>query len=1087
MKRLFIIASLLWTLPVLCLSMSKSVANENDAVKIAEEILDNTGVKGGIIVHLGCGDGVLTAALRANDSYTVHGLEADPAKLAKARNYICEQGAYGPVSVELFSGFMLPYKDNLVNLVVVQDAGKVAMDEIMRVLAPGGVVCVEHDGKWNKMVKAWPDNIDQWGHFLHDASNNAVADDTVVGPPRSLQWVEPPLWLRSHETPSGVQASVTAGGRLFYFFDEGLIGITDERLPDRWSLICRDAFNGRLLWKRPLQSWGWRQWSLERYQGKDWTTLRAARTDVPNENQRRIVADGDKLYTTLSYQAPMSVLDAATGNIITTFDETQSTKEILVSDGVVVAYTEQGSDPIARRRGIRNEIKAALVAVSSKTQKVLWDKRVGQIRPLLLAIEDNRIVFISGKNLVAFDLRDGRQLWKVQPEHPSPRTLVVASDIIVMQGGKFVSAYNAADGGLLWHKTVPPIRGGEGDDLFVVDGLVFRGMLTVDEDGNPVGKSPNVLVIGWDLRSGQEKKRILVRNLRSPEHHHRCYRNKATDRYLISSYEGAEFLDFKGDNNCQNNWLRGACRYGMMPANGMLYVPPDQCFCEPGAKFLGFAAVTAKQYNAGEAVADSQRLEKGPAYGTIENLQSTIKNPNDWPTFRHDAARSGTTQINVPSNLSIDWKVTLGGKLTAPVVANDRLFLAEMDEHILDALDMTTGKRLWQFIADGRIDSPPTIYRGMVIFGSNDGRVYCLRASDGRLIWRFLAAPIDRRIGCFDQIESAWPVHGSVLVDNDTAYFAAGRSTYLDGGIHLYGLDPATGKILHKGLLEGPHRNVNKDRDLGFFTLGANSDVLVSEGGFVYMRQKKMTPDLKEVEVNVLSSKGAQDVGLHVFSTSGLLDASWYNRTFWMYSKRWPGFQLANQAPKTGQLLVVDDKKTYAVRTFYRRNVHSLMFFPGREGYLLFADYNTNEPQIVGEAGSRKPIKWLPQSDFSRARGNEMRTLDSEAFGLDKMIGYTRAEPPVWMHWLDVRIRAMIEAGETLFVAGPPDVLDSKDPYAAFEARKGARLVAVSAINGKKISETPLEYPPVFDGMIAANGRLFACLEDGSVISLAAK
>jgi outer membrane protein assembly factor BamB/SAM-dependent methyltransferase len=1085
MKRFFIIVSLLWILPALCLLMGKSVANENDAVKTAEEILDKTGVKGGIIVHLGYGDGTLTAALRANDSYTVHGLEVDPTKVAEARSYICGQGVYGPVSVELFSGSMLPYKDNLVNLVVVQDAGKVAMNEIMRVLAPGGVAYVEHDGKWNKTVKAWPNNIDQWSHFLHDASNNAVADDTVVGPPRSLQWVEPPLWLRSHETPSGVQASVTAGGRLFYFFDEGLIGITDERLPDRWSLICRDAFNGRLLWKRPLKSWGWRQWDLDRYEGKDWTTLRAARTDVPNENQRRIVADGDKLYTTLSYQAPMSVLDAATGNILATFDETQGTKEILVSDGLVVAYTEGESDAVARRRGIKKEVKATLVAVSVNTQKVIWDKRIGQIRPLSLAIEDGRIVFLSGRELIALDLKDGSELWKVQPEKTSPRTLLIASDTIVMQGGKSVSAYDAADGRLLWQKTVPPIGGGEGDDLFVIDGLVYRGMLSVDEEGKPVSKSPNVLVIGWDLRSGLEKKRILVKNLRSPEHHHRCYRNKATVRYLISSYEGAEFLDFKADNNCQNNWLRGACRYGMMPANGMLYVPPDQCFCQPGAKFLGFAAVKAEQYNTSEAVADQQRLEKGPAYGIVADQQSNPE--NDWLTFRHDAARSGTTHVSVSANIAVDWKVPLGGKLTAPVAANGRLFLAETDEHTLDALDMTNGKKLWQFIADGRIDSPPTIYRGMVLFGSNDGRVYCLRASDGRLVWRFLAAPIDRRIGCFDQVESAWPVHGSVLVDNGTAYFTAGRSTYLDGGIHFYGLEPASGKILHKGLLEGPHRDVNKDRDLGFFTLGANSDVLVSEGGFIYMRQKKMTPDLKEVKVNVLSSKGAQDVGLHVFSTAGLLDGSWYNRTFWMYSKRWPGFQLANQAPKTGQLLVVDDKKTYAVRTFYRRNVHSPMFFPGREGYLLFADYNTNEPQIVGEAGSREPLRWLPQSDYSRASGNQIRTLESDAFGLDKMIGYTRTEPPVWTNWLDVRIRAMVKAGETLFVAGPPDILDSKDPYAAFEGRDGARLVAISANDGKKLSETPLECSPVFDGMIAANGRLFACLEDGSVVSLAAR
>ena len=1061
------------------------MANDNDAVAIAKEILEVTGVKGGFVVHLGCGNGALTAALAANDSYTIHGLDADLAKVVEARRKIHEQGIYGPVSVEQFSDSSLPYTDNLINLVVVQDKGKIPMDEIMRVLVPGGIVCVERNDKWDKMVKAWPGNIDQWTHFLHDASNNAVANDSVVGPPRSLQWVAPPLWLRSHETPSGIQSPVLASGRIFYFFDEGLIGITDERLPDRWSLICRDAFNGKLLWKRPLDSWGWRQWNPQQYIGKDWTTLRGRRTDVPNENQRRIVAEAGRLYTTLSYQAPMSILDAATGKAIATIEETRDTKEILFSDGIVIAYTRQETTGVKRRRGVNDITGAALVAVDGRTSKVLWQKQVGQIRSLALAIDKGRIVYISGKDLISLDLKSGDELWKIQPKQATPKTLLTVDDTVVMQGGKFVAAHDASDGEILWQKTVPPISGGEGDDLFVIDGLVWRGIVSVDDNGKPVRKSPNALVIGWDLRTGEEKKRILVNNLRSPEHHHRCYRNKATTRYLISSYEGAEFLDFKGDNHGMNNWLRGACKYGMTPSYGMLYVPPDQCFCQPGAKFLGYAAVKATNDDY-KPMPDIRRLDKGPAYGTIDNGKSSIENPNDWLTFRHDEARSGTTRTGVASNVEIDWKVSLKGKLTAPVAAGGKVFVAKPDAHTIYALDMATGKELWRFIADGRVDSPPTIYNGLVLFGSTDGRVYCVRASDGRLVWRFLAAPTDRRIGSFGQIESIWPVHGSVLVTGDVVYFTAGRSTYLDGGIRVYGLEPSTGRILHKGLLEGPHRSVDGQRDLAFFILGANSDVLVSEGGHLYMRQKKMTPELKEVEVDVLSSKGAQDVGLHVFSTSGLLDDSWYNRAFWMYSKRWPGFQLANQAPKTGQLLVYDDEKTYAVRTFYRRNVHSPMFFPDKEGYLLFADLNTTEPQIVGEPGSRKPLAWLPQSHIPR-EGNPGLDDVNRGFGADKGIGYTRAEPPVWMQWLSVRIRAMVKASDTLFVAGPPDVLDTKDPYAAFESRRGARLVAISAADGKKLSETPLECPPIFDGLIAASGRLFASLQDGSVISLAAK
>ncbi|MBL7154265.1 MAG: PQQ-binding-like beta-propeller repeat protein [Phycisphaerae bacterium] len=1054
-------------------------ARRYDAITLARRILDTSGVQGGIVVQLGCGDGRLTAALRVADRYTVHALEADPAKVAAARDYIKSLGLYGPVSVEQFSGEALPFSDNLVNLIVVQEPGEVPMNEVMRVLAPGGAARFRRNDTWETIVKPWPDNIDQWTHFLHDASNNAVADDTVVGPPRSLQWLARPLWLRSHETPSGIQSPVSAGGRLFYIFDEGLIGIVDERLPDRWSLVCRDAFNGRLLWKRQLDDWGWRQWNPARWQGKDWTKLRSGRTDVPSENQRRIVAGGDRLYTTLSYRAPMSILNAATGRTITTIEQTRGASEILLSDGIVVVYKRQvteGNDTIA----------PALVAIHGRTGKVLWDEQIGQIRPLALAIDNGRIIHLSGKNLIARSLKDGNEMWTSKPKLTTPRTLLAVDDVVVMQGGRFAAAYDATNGKLLWEKNkLPAIGGGEGDDLFVIDGLVWRGIISADNDGKPVRKSPNALVIGWDLRSGEEKKRIFVNNLRSPEHHHRCYRNKATARYLVSSYEGAEFLDFQADNHSQNNWVRGACKYGMVPCNGMLYAPPDQCFCQPGAKLLGFTALTAASDAAGKEVADNRRLKKGPAYGAVAAMRSGSK--ADWPTYRHDPARSGATPSQVASNVKISWKNTLKGTLTAPVAAAGKLFVARSDAHTLYALDMASGKEMWQFTADGRIDSPPTIYRGMTLFGSRDGSVYCLRTTDGELVWRFLAAPADRRIGAFDRLESTWPVHGSILVDNGTAYFTAGRSTYLDGGIRVYGLDPTTGEIRHKGILRGPNPFEEGARDVAFYILGANSDVLVSEGGFIYMRQKKMTPQLKEVEVEVLSSKGAQDVGLHVFSTAGLLDGSNYNRTFWMYSKRWPGFQLANQAPKAGQLLVVDDEKTYAIREFYRRNVHSTMFFPAKEGYLLFADLNTNEPQIVGEQGSRAPVKWLPQSDYPRGRGDEVRKLESEAFGLDKMIGYTRAEPPLWKQWLAVRIRAMVKAGDTVFVAGAPDVLDQKEPYAAFEARKGARLVAVSAKDGRQLSQTPLDYPPVFDGMIAAQGRLFASLRDGTVVCLTGK
>jgi len=1055
----------------------------------AAKILKDTGVKGGLIVHLGCGStsspqaapGKLTAALRANGSYTVQGLDADAGVVAKARAFVRSAGPYGPVSIEQFAGEKLPYADNLVNLVVSDDLGRVPMAEVMRVLCPDGVALI--GGK--KTVKPRPAAIDEWTHFLHDAGNNAVAHDSRVGPPRRMQWRAGPLWLRSHETPSGIEAMVAGGGRVFYLLDEGIIGIVDQRLPERWALVCRDAFNGKLLWRKPMGSWGWPEWAYDRIAGKDLTTMRALRTVVPNENQRRIVVDGDRLLATLGYQAPMSILDAASGKVLATVAETAPARQIAVSDGVAVVYSAKAHQvDAARRRGKPAPAApaAALLAVKVDDGKVLWKKSIAGLNGVSLAVDGGRVVFQTGKSLKCLGLKTGQGIWQADADSGAARTLVACQGCVVLRATKGLEVREAATGKSLWRKQ--GISSMWGEDLFVIDGVIWPGVRAVKAPGS-AGRADDAQAIGYDLKTGEPTKPVLAADLLSPEHHHRCYRNKATDRYLISSMEGAEFLDLRGTNSLQSNFVRGACKMGMVPCNGMLYIPPDQCFCQPGGKLLGMMALCPAEAAEAPPLPDEQRLLKGPAFGKVpaDNAEAS---PDDWPTFRHDAARHGSTPASVAPALSESWRVKLGAGLTAPVVVGGRAYAAASDTHTVHALEIATGKRAWSFTAGGRIDSAPTVHKGTVLFGSADGYVYCLRADDGVLAWRFLAAPVDKRIASFDQVESVWPVHGSVLVRDSVAYVAAGRSTYLDGGCRLYGLDAATGEIRYRTTLSGPLPD-GKDvkRDVAFFVRGANSDVLVSEAGAIYMRQKRLTPTLEQENPKVLSTKGESDVGLHVFSTAGLLDGSWYNRTFWMYSKRWPGFQLANQAPKSGQLLCVDDKNTYGVKVFYRRNVHSTMFFPGRQGYLIFADRNSNEPQIVGEPGSRKPLAWLPQSDYDRARGGVIRKLDSPAFGWDKMIGYTRADGPLWAKWLPVRARAMVKAGDTLLLAGPPDVLDADDPYAAFEGRKGARIVALSAGDGRELATRDLDVPPVFDGMIAVKGRLLIALTDGSLVCLA--
>jgi len=95
--------------------------------------------------------------------------------------------------------------------------------------------------------------------------------------------------------------------------------------------------------------------------------------------------------------------------------------------------------------------------------------------------------------------------------------------------------------------------------------------------------------------------------------------------------------------------------------------------------------------------------------------------------------------------------------------------------------------------------------------------------------------------------------------------------------------------------------------------------------------------------------------------------------------------------------------------------------------------------------------------------------------------------PPIWSHRVPLRIRSMVLAGETLFVAGVPDVADPDDPLAALaalEGRKGAQLHAYAAANGRKLAEYQLKAPPVFDGLIAAAGQLYWSTTDGKVMCM---
>ena len=1073
-------------LPLLLLTTQHALAAPDPATAIYEQ----SGIQGGLVVELGYLDADFTAKLGAPPTVTLQTLDTDPGRVSQARKHIEEKGLYGRITVDAFNGKTLPYADNLVNLIVLHGTGEVAdrvnvpHQELMRVLAPGGVLCSGVDKSDSTDIrvtkKPWPNDIDHWTHFLHSASGNAVAADRQVSPATALQWIVEPKYCRSHELDSSFPAMVSANGRLFYILDEGPIGITDKRFPARWMLLARDAFNGVLLWKKPLKPWGWREWKPEISQ-EDWRTLRGQRGRFPAEVPRRLVAVGDRVYATLGFHdAPLSILDAATGEVLTQCEATEGTREIVVAENTILARVRLSKADETARRG--QKVSTKLMALDATSGKTQWSQDVRNMTTLSLAADGGAVVFLRGPKLVCHDRQSGSLRW----EAACPRSgiVVIHEDVVLTTGKDGTNAFSLADGKHLWKGP------NTGRDLLVIDDLVWRvqqisGILEQRKEHWPtLSREAGARLFGHDFRTGELRKTVDIPNAMSPGHHLRCYRSKATDRFIIFPKRGAEFLDLHGNEHMRHDWLRGSCRYGILPCNGLLYTPPDQCFCYIGAKMDGLVATSGADTTAVSDPHSPDRVARGPAYG---RSTATTPAPADWPCYRADAKRSGSNrEAAVSRGLQKKWENSLEGKLTQPTVAAGKVFVAEVDRHTIHAFAAATGDRLWKFVAGGRVDSSPTYHAGLLLFGANDGSVYCLDASTGALAWRFLAAPNNRRIVAFGQVESPWPVHGSVLLMNSLAYVAAGRSTLVDGGAHFYALQPQSGQVVHYTRLEQPRPDLSKDIGDHFEMNGSNIDVLTTDGEHIFCTQDMLDAQLNRIETEWNTRYGDRYLGDdHLIATGGMLDDTGFNRLYWTHGNRWPGFYFMLMAPRSGNLLVFDSKHTWATKWFVERNIHSPLFYPQTTGYLLFCDKNTTRPFLVGDADAPEPIKWLPDT-LMKPYEYDSRTISNLyndfTVEVDKGAGFTRGQPAVWQEYLPVRIEAMALTADTLFAAGQRRTFSTPTiPLAALEGRQGGILLALDPATGKQISRQEISHPPYFNGISAAENRLFLVTRDGKL------
>jgi outer membrane protein assembly factor BamB len=731
----------------LSVSLLAGIARGQDAAQVQKE----TGVVAGLAVHVGSTDGRLETGLAEGGRRIVQGLTFDGAARDAARAAIAAKGLDGLATVYMpLEPKRLPYGDRMVNLLVADlDAlgnHAPAAAEIDRVLAPGGAAYLKKGGTWGKTVKGRPPEMDDWGHFDHGPDGNGVSSDRLVRQPLQLQWVSGVQAIKLGGNPAGYNPG--AGVRI-----DGSSLVIDYSLTEAASrrrqgmLSGADAFSGVTTWKRERDAGtAGRRWQL--------------------------VIENGRVYTYVEKDGPPVALDAATGKTLVTFSAAEGKR--LPEDGTQLR--------VAGDRLLVNQ-DGGLFCIEAAGGRRLWNRPAEGMALLFPAMDAarkrayvavakadaaprGRWPWTTVQAVLCLDLENGKELWRNEEVQGKPLgQIIAAGDYVALFCGSAISGR------------------GEGGWVASIDTrtrkLVGEGTFKVawnDSMYNAVVRDGSIWYAGHTTIYRAPLDSVQIGKAANLGYNQRCNRFAATADLFIGGY--VTYWD-KTFNGTLQSVARAGCSIGATPANGMVYFTPSACGCF--TQLRGYNCLTP------EPLPPPIPADRRVQTGGYKPLPQTPAKPPDGPIVDE----------------WLRWGEREARETTEPADAGEGLRVtAVVQRHRVEARD-ASGAIRWSFPAGGRVSSPPAVVKGTVLFGCHDGWVYALRAGDGALLWRHLAAPSERFIVAYGQLESSWPVYGVAVLDN-VVIASAGRHPEIGGGVFATGLDPATGAARWRRALVKP-------------------------------------------------------------------------------------------------------------------------------------------------------------------------------------------------------------------------------------------------------------------------------------------